>query len=189
MWLRGVLGLVVWTLGLSQVFAAEGSETDAPIKFAITSAAWGENVNAGLRIVAENRSQVTLRLESVRFLNAANSHRFQPGVDEVELSLDLTLPAGQWGEVQLPLAELLGGNRCIEDTLDVSRDSEWKLVEISNHALNPSVRSLIIEDSNSFRIYSCPRDVLTTWVETESRVRHTEIQWVLYHFESRTPGR
>jgi hypothetical protein len=63
----------------------------------------------------------------------------------------------------------------------------WKLVEISNYTLNPSVRNLIIEDTNSFRIYQCVRSVELVWRDASNAAVSAE-GWVLYHFENRSNG-
>jgi hypothetical protein len=162
-------------------------DTNPLISFAFTSPAWGENVNTGMRLVAHNNSERTLVLESLRFLNAGTSTRARPGEDEVELSLQLVLGPDAWSETVIPYQDLLYGNQCIEETLADPTGSAWKLVEISNYNLNPSVRSLIIENSESFRIFSCPRDVLATWRDVDSAAPQVQAQWVLYHFESRQP--
>ena len=56
------------------------------------------------------------------------------------------------------------------------------------YTLNPSVRNLIIENTDSFRIYQCVETIRTRWRETsgDSRgVSRTEEGWILYHFETR----
>ncbi|MBQ13694.1 MAG: hypothetical protein CMQ17_04765 [Gammaproteobacteria bacterium] len=64
-------------------------------------------------------------------------------------------------------------------------EESWKLVEISNYTLNPSVRNLIIEDTDSFRIYQCVKTVTTDWIDLSTAEAHRYNEWVLYHFESR----
>jgi len=61
----------------------------------------------------------------------------------------------------------------------------WKLVEVSNYTLNPSVRNLIIEDTDSFRIYQCIENVQTTWSRVANGTQVQYEEWVLFHFESR----
>ncbi|MDO8271093.1 MAG: hypothetical protein Q7U82_04120, partial [Gammaproteobacteria bacterium] len=70
---------------------------------------------------------------------------------------------------------------CISDTMA----ENWKLVEISNYTLNPSVRGLIIEDTDSFRIYQCVRNVTLHWQDPVSGTNTEFTEWVMYHFERR----
>ena len=84
-------------------------------------------------------------------------------------------------ELELPYVDLLSINQCVNDTLEET----WRLVEISNYTLNPSVRRLIIQDTSAFRIYQCVSSVKTTWI-TEAGERRSKEEWVLYHFESKT---
>lgn len=146
---------------------------DHPVKYAIYSSAWHLSSNAGLRVVAHNESNEEIELRSIVFRNETGD-----GADEV-LSLNMDIPAGKWAEVQLPYQNLLGGHECVERTMK----DDWKLVEISNYTLNPSVRGLIIENTRSFRIYQCVRAVSTTWYTPASNSEQTDTQWLMYHFE------
>lgn len=146
---------------------------DHPVKYAIYSAAWHLSSNAGLRVVAHNESNEEVELRSIVFRNETGD-----GADEV-LSLNMDIPAGKWAELQLPYQNLLGGHECVERTMQ----DDWKLVEISNYTLNPSVRGLIIENTRSFRIYQCVRAVRTTWYNPASDTEQTDTQWLMYHFE------
>ena len=61
----------------------------------------------------------------------------------------------------------------------------WRLAEISNYTLNPSVRNLIIQDTSSFRIYQCVETILTKISDTANNSAEEREEWILYHFESR----
>lgn len=166
----------------SQIFAqgltttagpAEGS--DYPIKYAIYSSAWGASSDAGLRIVAQNLSEHEIVLESVLFQDEVD-----PQI-QTRLTLDLTVSPHAWAEREMGYLDILFGSDCIGRTML----EDWKLVEISNYTLNPSVRGLIIEDTDSFRIYQCVRNVQVNWLDTETGESHDYTEWVMYHFERR----
>ncbi len=150
-------------------------ESDSPLKYAIYSSAWGENSNAGLRLVAQNRSDNPILLDSILF-----SDEIDPTV-ESSLDVNLTVPPQGWAEIELPYVDLLFGSVCITRTMA----ENWKLVEVSNYTLNPSVRGLIIEDTDSFRIYQCVRNVFVSWLDTETGETTQYAEWVMYHFERR----
>jgi len=150
-------------------------EGDYPIKYAIYSSAWGTSSDAGLRLVAQNLSEHEIILESVLFQKEDD-----PQI-KTRLSLDLTVRPNAWAEKEMVYMDLLFGNECIEKTMQ----EDWKLVEISNYTLNPSVRGLIIEDTDSFRIYQCVRNVQVNWLDTETGERKDYTEWVMYHFERR----
>lgn len=157
---------------------ALGPRTDEhPVKYAIYSTAWAVNSNDGLRIVAHNRGDRDVILRSVIFRD--NAHRS----DDIELEIDLAVPARGWAETETAYIELMTGNDCVEQTLQ----EDWRIKEISNYTLNPSVRGLIIEDTRSFRIFQCVREVQLSW-EDEDGERHSERQWVMYHFERLPPN-
>ena len=148
---------------------------NSPVKFAFYSSAWGENAVAGLRVVAENQQDFAIHLSSIRFTSNAD------GSPDLTINLDVPVPAHGFAERVLPYADLLSNDSCVADTMQ----DDWKLVEISNYTLNPSVRSLIIEDTSAFRIYQCVRKVTTVWKsDAESTPRQYD-EWVLYHFERR----
>lgn len=163
------------------------SYNEAPIKFSLTSDSWGGNVNTGIRLFANNVSQRLLHLNSVFMAGDEAETRLQPEEDDYMLTLDVDVRAGKWAEVMLDFIDLSFGTDCIEEALH-GEGSQWKLVEISNYALNPSVRSRIIEDTNSFRIFSCPRQVRMEWLDPESGQSFAEDIWVLYHFETKLEG-
>ena len=72
-------------------------------------------------------------------------------------------------------------------------ESNWRLAEISNYTLNPSVRNLIIEDTDSFRIYQCVETIITRWqvlgdsqgAESVAAESLEKEEWILFHFETR----
>ena len=149
------------------------------LKFAFYSAAWGENTDDGLRLVVSNQSSVGVVLEEVRFLKKPEA-----ADDDILLRVGLTVPAGRYAEAEFRYTDLLSDNECIQRTMD----SNWRLVEVSNYTLNPSVRNLIIENTDSFRIYQCVETIRTRWRETSGDARDVskaEEGWILYHFETR----
>lgn len=168
--------------------AEDGFSPESPIKFALFSAAWGENTDDGLRLVAQNLTQQAITLEKISFIDLPAEN------EQTELNLSLRLRAERYAETNLPLVDLLTGDDCVARTMAEG----WKLVEISNYTLNPSVRNLIIENTNSFRIYQCVRSARLTWRSADNapesaeasdaeREKNTEFDgWVLYHFESRS---
>lgn len=146
-------------------------DNESPVKYAIYSSAWTESSNAGLRVVAQNQGAQEVELVSLLFRDENN-----PSIQTL-LELNMTIPALGWAEQELPYVDLLFGSECITNT----QADDWKLVEISNYTLNPSVRGLIIEDTSSFRIFQCIRPVHVTWAEQDQA--HQESQWVMYHYE------
>ena len=167
----------LWFLFLfnSSVLAAELQE-ETEVKFAIFSSAWGENTDDGLRVVAYNQTQGPIRLNTILFLKEESEDS-----EQVAVNLNLEIPSLAYADVEFPYIDLLQGNECIERTMAES----WKLVEISNYTLNPSVRNLIIEDTDSFRIYQCIENVRTIWTRLASNIQVQYEEWVLFHFESR----
>lgn len=146
---------------------------DHPVKYAIYSSAWHLSSNAGLRIVAQNQSDATIELQKVIFTDETGDK------EDTELVLELSVPPQGWAEAQVPYQDLLSGSECVTRTML----EDWKLVEISNYTLNPSVRGLIIEDTRSFRIYQCVRSVRTYWRDVQSDEINYGSQWLMYHFE------
>ena len=167
----------LWFLFLfnSSVLAAELQE-ETEVKFAIFSSAWGENTDDGLRVVAYNQTQGHIRLNTILFLKEESE-----GSEQVAVNLNLEVSSLAYADVEFPYIDLLQGNECIGRTMAES----WKLVEISNYTLNPSVRNLIIEDTDSFRIYQCIENVRTIWTHLASNIQVQYEEWVLFHFESR----
>ncbi len=113
----------------------------------------GENTDDGLRLVAQNLSQEAITLEKISFIDLPRDNQ------KTVLTLSLGLRAERYAQTNLPLVDLLTGDDCVARTMA----DGWKLVEISNYTLNPSVRNLIIENTNSFRIYQCVRAAKLTW--------------------------
>lgn len=173
----GLLGLLctplmTWAQSIDPLTAAQES-FESPVKYAIYSAAWHLNSNAGLRVVAQNQSESAIKLESILFRDESGTQA------DTKLQLDMEVPAQAWAEVELPYQDLLSGNDCVNRTME----DDWKLVEISNYTLNPSVRGLIIENTRSFRIYQCVRNVRTAWYNPEDGTEQSQNQWLMYHFE------
>ena len=152
---------------------------ESELKFAFYSAAWGENTDDGLRLVISNQSSVGVVLEEVRFLKTP-----EVADDDILLKVGLAVPAGRYAEAEFRYTDLLSNNECIQRTMD----SNWRLAEVSNYTLNPSVRNLIIENTYSFRIYQCVETISTRWREITGDsldASKTEESWILYHFETR----
>ncbi len=168
-----LLASAVMTAQLTVAQAPEPDDKEPPVKYAIYSTAWSESSNAGLRIVAQNQAAEPIELVSLEFQDEQNPEHLE------NILLNLTIPAKGWAETQLPYINLLFGNECIAKTMQ----EDWRLVEISNYTLNPSVRGLIIEDTSSFRIYQCVRPVYTTWID--KGISYQQAEWVLYHYERR----
>ncbi len=172
-----LIALAITDSALAQgaVTAAAPAESDSPIKYAIYSSAWGEKSNAGLRLVAQNQTDHAVKLNSILFSDESNA------AITTSLAIDLIVPAQAWAETEMPYVDLLSGSQCISDTMT----ENWKLVEISNYTLNPSVRGLIIEDTDSFRIYQCVRAVTLYWQDPASGASTEFTEWLMYHFERR----
>ena len=165
------LALLSGSPGFAQSGSTEtGASTESPIKFALFSAAWGENTDDGLRLVAQNLSQEAITLEKISFIDLPSENQ------KTDLTLSLGLRAERYAQTNLPLVDLLTGDDCVARTMA----DGW------NYTLNPSVRNLIIENTNSFRIYQCVRAAKLTW-RSDADAARTELEgWVLYHFESRS---
>lgn len=166
--------LVIALLVATTLQAAEKLEP-ADIKFALYSSGWGENTDDGLRLVVNNRTEKSVRLNAIEFLSSSEDY------DPVRITFDLNVPASAYAETEIDYIDLLGGDECIERTIA----ENWKLVEISNYTLNPSVRNLIIEDTASFRIYQCVKSVRIQWTDLASNQETLIEEWVLFHFETR----
>lgn len=162
--------------GQSAVPAAADDETFVlPVKFAIYSSAWNARSDAGLRVVAQNQGEHSVLLMRLVFQSDDNV------TPETHLALDMPVPALQWAERELAYVDLLAGSTCVGNTMQ----DDWKLVEISNYPLNPSVRGLIIEDTQSFRIYQCVRSARVHWEDQQTGEQGEHAQWLMYHFERR----
>ena len=167
---------LIFLLALVNVAIAGELQEESAIKFAFYSPAWGENSVDGLRLIAHNTTDDAIRLDSITFLKDDLAGA------GVELELGLQVPARGYAETELAYADLLQDNECIERTLA----ENWRLAEISNYTLNPSVRNLIIEDTDSFRIYQCVETVHTRWTRYPAGELVEYEEWVLFHFESRS---
>ncbi len=161
--------------GLAPFGNAAEFQEESQIKFAFYSSAWGENTDDGLRLVAFNQTLSPIRIDSITFL------KNEEGAENVHIDTALEVNSGRYADAEFPYFDLLSGDECIERTMA----ENWKLVEVSNYTLNPSVRNLIIENTNSFRIYQCVESVSTKWTNLESGVEAEKQEWVLFHFESR----
>jgi hypothetical protein len=148
---------------------------ESDIRFAFYSSGWGANTDDGMRLVVFNKTETPLRLDSIVFL------KDEQATEVIDIDVNLTIPPLGYADQDFEYIDLLQGDECISRTLE----DDWKLAEVSNYTLNPSVRNLIIEDTDSFRIYQCVENVKTTWtnVDTDSKTEFTE--WVLFHFETR----
>ena len=158
--------------------AKAGEAGEGGVKFAFYSASWQEHNRDLLRVVAFNPLDTGVRIESIDFVDLE-----APGGGSLALRLALKVPAGGYAELEMDYTDLLGQSECVSETL---AGGNWRLVEISNYTLNPSVRNLIIENTDSFRIYQCAQTVITRISEATSGAAKETRQWVLYHFESLT---
>lgn len=174
--MRSLCPILLIALFASPVLFAAETQEESELKFAIYSRAWGANTNDGLRLVANNQTDQPVLLQSIAFLKNGDTG------SQLQLDLNLEVPAGGYAETDLDYLNLLDNNECVDRTLA----DNWKLAEISNYTLNPSVRGLIIEDTDSFRIYQCVETVLTTWTDLDTDISYQKEEWILYHFESRS---
>ena len=159
---------------LSVTSVAEHME-ETDLKFAFYSSAWGENTDDGLRLVALNRTTNDVQINSINF------HGSDEDSKDVYIEIGLKVPPEGYADIEFEYIDLLAEDECLDRTLE----ENWKLVEISNYTLNPSVRNLIIEDTDSFRIYQCVKTITTNWTNLSDNSENEYQEWVLYHFESR----
>mgnify|MGYP003673274854 CR=1 FL=1 len=159
---------------LPLVVSAEQQE-ETEVKFAFYSSAWGENTDDGLRLVAFNQTTAAIHLNSIEL------HGSGERTESILIDVDLEVPSGGYADKEFDYINLLSGDECIERTMQ----ENWKLVEVSNYTLNPSVRNLIIENTDSFRIYQCVLTVSTSWTDLGSQQLNEYDEWVLFHFETR----
>ena len=144
------------------------------IKFAFYSPAWTVDSDDGLKLVLFNETDRTVNLSSIVFeKNNENSER-------VEIKINEEIPPLGYATAEFDYLDLLQHNDCIERTLN----GNWKLTEISNYTLNPAVRNLIIEDTDSFRIYQCLENVRTFWSHPGTNDFEESNEWVIFHFET-----
>lgn len=166
--------LIAFSLANSAITAELQEESE--IKFAFYSSAWGENTDDGLRLVAYNQTSNPIRIDTITFSEASEES------GPITLPTNLDVPALGYADAEFEYVDLTTGDECIERTMAGS----WKLVEVSNYTLNPSVRNLIIENTDSFRIYQCVKSVTTSWTDLSLGISKQKQEWVLFHFESRT---
>lgn len=174
---KGALFLlfITATSVLSKVVETAQPDEKADIKFAIYSSAWGAPTNDGMRLIVHNQTQEHLRLNFIEFL------KNEQDTTAISIGVNLTIPPMGYAEQEFEYIDLLLGNECINRTLG----EDWRLAEISNYTLNPSIRNLIIEDTDSFRIYQCVENVRTSWTNTNTNIQSETFEWVLFHFETR----
>jgi len=169
------LGTTLIAFSLASIAAAAELQDESEIKFAFYSSAWGENTDDGLRLVAHNQTEGPIRIDAITFSKASDD------IEPIVLQMALEVPAAGYADAEFKYIDLLTGDECIERTMN----GDWRLVEVSNYTLNPSVRNLIIENTNSFRIYQCVESVTTSWTDLSLNVSTDTKEWVLFHFESR----
>ncbi|MBM87737.1 MAG: hypothetical protein CMQ41_05110 [Gammaproteobacteria bacterium] len=167
--------LVAATSITATFVAAAEQQEETNIKFAFYSSSWGGATEDGMRLILYNKTQDYLRLDSIEFLKSEQE------VSAIAITINLVIPPKGYAERELEYIDLLQGNECINRTLE----ENWRLAEVSNYTLNPSVRNLIIEDTDSFRIYQCIEDVKTIWASTNTNIESETLEWVLFHFEAR----
>jgi len=156
-------------------YATAEQQEETEIKFAFYSSAWGENTDDGLRLVAFNQTQGPIRLNSIELIGS------EEATASILIDLDLEVPSGGYADKEIDYIDLISDDECIDRTMI----ENWKLVEISNYTLNPSVRNLIIENTDSFRIYQCVKTISTSWTDLNSNQLFEYEEWVLFHFETR----
>lgn len=171
-----LLGTTLIAYATTQIAVAADMQEESEFKFAFYSSAWGENTDDGLRLVAHNQTDNPIRLDSITFIKDSDPS------NTVSLPAQLDVPAQGYADAEFGYVDLLSNNECIARTMEGS----WKLVEVSNYTLNPSVRNLIIENTDSFRIYQCVESVTTKWTDLTLGVESEKEEWVLFHFESRS---
>ena len=156
-------------------YVAAEQQEDTEIKFAFYSSAWGENTDDGLRLVAFNQTPARIRLNSIEL------HGSEEATESILIDVELEVPSEGYADKEFDYLDLLSGDECIDRTMQ----DNWKLVEISNYTLNPSVRNLIIQNTDSFRIYQCVKTISTSWTDLDSNQLFEYDEWVLFHFETR----
>ena len=158
----------------SSINGAQAAES-FDIKFAFYSSAWSVKSDDGMRLMLFNDSEAELILDSITFLKNKQEQEL------IKVEVQTKIPPLGYAEKEFGYVDLLKGNECIRRTLA----ENWKLVEVSNYTLNPSVRNLIIEDTGSFRIYQCSEYVKTKWIKASTEEEIESVDWVLFHFETK----
>ena len=113
-------------------YSSAEQQEETEIKFAFYSSAWGENTDDGLRLVAFNQTPAPIRLNSIEL------HSGDEQAETIVIDIELEIPSGGYADKEFGYIDLLSGDECIDRTMQ----ENWKLVEISNYTLNPSVRNL-----------------------------------------------
>ena len=167
--------LINFVIILASSINAARAEESIDIKFAFYSSAWSVNSDDGMRLMLFNNSEAELILDSITFLKNKQEQEL------IKVEVQTEIPPLGFAEKEFGYVDLLKGNECIRRTLA----ENWKLVEVSNYTLNPSVRNLIIEDTGSFRIYQCSEYVKTKWIRSSTEEELESVDWVLFHFETK----
>ena len=169
------LALLCFGLHYSALSDAAELQEITDIKFAFYSSQWGAPTDDGMRLIAFNQTEEELRLDSIEFL------KDEQQAEPIPIAINLSIPPMGYAEEEFEYIDLLRGDECIDRTLE----ENWRLAEVSNYTLNPSVRNLIIENTESFRIYQCVENVKTTWTNITTNNQFEVTEWVLFHFETR----
>ena len=168
------LGCISIALSATTFAITEEDVYKSGIKFAFYSSAWGIDSDDGMRLVFYNENDAKINLSSIVF------QKNEPKHESIEVRINKEISPLSYATADLEYIDLLQHSDCINRTLN----GGWKLTEISNYTLNPSVRNLIIEDTGSFRIYQCLESVRTFWsISGSDRVRESK-EWVIFHFET-----
>lgn len=167
--------LITFAIILTSSAHAAQVEGEFGLKFAFYSSAWAVDSDDGMRLMLFNNNESELILDSITFLKDKQEREL------VNIKVQTKIPPFGYAEKEFEYIDLLKGNECIQRTLA----ENWKLVEISNYTLNPSVRNLIIEDTESFRIYQCSAHVRTKWTKSSTDEEIETVEWVLFHFETK----
>ena len=168
------LGCILIILSRANFARSEEGDYNSGVKFAFYSSAWGVDSDDGMRLVLYNENDATINLSSIVF------QKNKPKHESVEVRINKEIFPLSYATADLEYVDLLQHSECINRTLN----GGWKLTEISNYTLNPSVRNLIIEDTGSFRIYQCLESVRTFWsISGSDRVLESK-EWVIFHFET-----
>ena len=169
------LALLFFAIHYSALSDAAELQEITDIKFAFYSSQWGAPTDDGMRLIALNQTEEELRLDSIEFL------KDEQQAEPIPIAINLSIPPMGYAEEEFEYIDLLRGDECIDRTLE----ENWRLAEVSNYTLNPSVRNLIIENTESFRIYQCVENVKTTWTNIVTNNQFEVTEWVLFHFETR----
>lgn len=171
---RNYLRRVLLSMLFSNLCQAAMDGQPSGIKFAFYSSAWTVDSDDGLRLILFNETDRTVNLNSIVF-QKNDEHS-----DRVEIKLNKVVPPLGYATAEFDYIDLLQHNDCIDRTLN----GNWKLTEISNYTLNPAIRNLIIEDTDSFRIYQCLENVRTFWSHSLTGDYKESNEWIIFHFET-----